>query len=171
MRGDASGAERDRAGTRTPAGSTPTPWPAPTPSSTSRARTSATDGGSTEARKREVLSRARDHRPAVADARASLDGRRRRCCCRRRGSARTATAGTTCSTRTSRSATTFFADVVRQWEAATAPAQDAGVRVVHLRTGIVLARGGGALGRLLPLLRRGVGGPLGSGRQFWAGSR
>ncbi|MGY4642791.1 TIGR01777 family oxidoreductase [Cellulomonas sp. URHB0016] len=63
--------------------------------------------------------------------------------------------------------TTFFADVVRQWEAATAPAQDAGVRVVHLRTGVVLGRHGGALGRLLPLLRIGLGGRLGSGRQFW----
>ncbi|KQY25612.1 epimerase [Cellulomonas sp. Root485] len=63
--------------------------------------------------------------------------------------------------------TTFFANVVRHWEAATAPAQDAGVRVVHLRTGIVLGQGGGALGRLLPLIRLGVGGRLGSGRQFW----
>jgi uncharacterized protein (TIGR01777 family) len=63
--------------------------------------------------------------------------------------------------------TTFFADVVRQWEAATAPAQDAGVRVVHLRTGVVLGPHGGALGPLLPLLRLGLGGRLGSGRQFW----
>jgi uncharacterized protein (TIGR01777 family) len=63
--------------------------------------------------------------------------------------------------------TTFFAEVVRRWEAATAPAQDAGVRVAHLRTGIVLGQGGGALGRLLPLLRLGLGGRLGSGRQFW----
>ncbi|MDQ0373609.1 TIGR01777 family oxidoreductase [Cellulomonas humilata] len=63
--------------------------------------------------------------------------------------------------------TTFFANVVRHWEAATAPAQDAGLRVVHLRTGIGLGQGGGALGRLLPLIRLGVGGRLGSGRQFW----
>jgi len=63
--------------------------------------------------------------------------------------------------------TTFFADVVRQWEAATAPAEDGGVRVVHLRTGVVLGPHGGALGRLLPLLRLGLGGRLGSGRQFW----
>lgn len=62
---------------------------------------------------------------------------------------------------------TFFAGVVRQWEAATTPAEDAGVRVVHLRTGIVLGPQGGALGRLLPLVRLGVGGRLGSGRQFW----
>ncbi|MBU4214960.1 MAG: TIGR01777 family oxidoreductase [Actinobacteria bacterium] len=63
---------------------------------------------------------------------------------------------------------TFFADVVRRWEAATAPAQRAGVRVVHLRTGVVLAPQGGALVRLLPLIKAGLGGPLGSGRQFWS---
>jgi uncharacterized protein (TIGR01777 family) len=63
--------------------------------------------------------------------------------------------------------TTFFAGVVRQWEAATEPARDAGVRVAYLRTGIVLGQGGGALGRLMPVLKAGVGGRLGSGRQFW----
>jgi uncharacterized protein (TIGR01777 family) len=63
--------------------------------------------------------------------------------------------------------TTFFAGVVQQWEAATAPARDAGVRVVHLRTGVVLSSHGGALGRLLPLVRLGVGGRFGDGRQFW----
>ena len=63
---------------------------------------------------------------------------------------------------------TFFAGVVRHWEAATAPAQQAGVRVAHLRSGIVLAPHGGALGRLLPIVRAGIGGPLGSGRQYWS---
>lgn len=63
--------------------------------------------------------------------------------------------------------TTFFAGVVRQWEAATAPARDAGVRVVHLRTGVVLSSHGGALGKLLPLVKLGVGGRFGNGRQFW----
>ena len=52
------------------------------------------------------------------------------------------------------------------WEAAAHEAP-AGVRVVTPRTGVVLSRSGGALGRLLPLLRLGVGGPLGNGRQFW----
>lgn len=61
----------------------------------------------------------------------------------------------------------FLADVVRAWEDATAPAADAGVRVAHLRTGIVMSRSGGSFGRLLPLLRLGVGGPLGSGRNQW----
>jgi uncharacterized protein (TIGR01777 family) len=53
-----------------------------------------------------------------------------------------------------------------EWEeaASTAPA---GVRVVMPRTGVVFSRSGGALGRLLPLLRLGIGGPFGDGRQFW----
>ena len=62
----------------------------------------------------------------------------------------------------------FLADVVRAWEAATAPAQDAGIRVAHLRTGIVMSRRGGSFGKLLPLLRLGVGGPLGNGRNVWS---
>jgi uncharacterized protein (TIGR01777 family) len=60
----------------------------------------------------------------------------------------------------------FLADVVRAWEAATAPAADAGARVCLLRTGIVLSPKGGVLARQLPLFRLGVGGPLGSGRQW-----
>lgn len=61
----------------------------------------------------------------------------------------------------------FLADVVRAWEAATVPATEAGVRVAHLRTGIVLAPDGGPFGRLLPLLRLGVGGTLGDGANVW----
>ncbi|MFC0647350.1 TIGR01777 family oxidoreductase [Cellulomonas phragmiteti] len=63
---------------------------------------------------------------------------------------------------------TFFAGVVRRWEAATSPAQDAGVRVVHLRTGIVLSARGGAAAPLLLPLRAGVATRLGSGRQYWS---
>ena len=63
---------------------------------------------------------------------------------------------------------TFFAGVVRDWEGATAPAAQAGARVVLLRTGIVLTPRGGALERLLPIVRAGVGGRLGSGDQFWS---
>ncbi len=63
---------------------------------------------------------------------------------------------------------TVVAGIVRQWELAARDAQDAGVRVTYLRTGIVLAAHGGALARLLPLIRLGVGGPLGSGRQWWS---
>jgi uncharacterized protein (TIGR01777 family) len=63
---------------------------------------------------------------------------------------------------------TFLSDVVRAWEGAADPARDAGIRVVHPRTGLVMARSGGAFGQLLPLLRLGLGGPLGSGRQWWS---
>ncbi|MCZ2857157.1 TIGR01777 family oxidoreductase [Blastococcus sp. VKM Ac-2987] len=59
----------------------------------------------------------------------------------------------------------FLARVCVAWEGATAPAADAGVRVTTLRTGLALGRGG-LLGRILPLFRAGVGGRLGSGRQY-----
>jgi uncharacterized protein (TIGR01777 family) len=62
----------------------------------------------------------------------------------------------------------FLPDVVRAWEAAADPARDAGIRVVHPRTGLVLSRRGGAYGRLRPLLRLGLGGPIGSGQQWWS---
>ncbi len=62
--------------------------------------------------------------------------------------------------------TDFLAGVAREWEQATGAAKDAGIRVVLLRTGIVLSPRGGALERLLPPFRLGVGGPIGSGRQW-----
>ena len=62
----------------------------------------------------------------------------------------------------------FLATLGRDWEAATATAEERGVRVVRLRTGLVLTREGGALAELLPLFRLGLGGPLGSGRQWWS---
>ena len=60
----------------------------------------------------------------------------------------------------------FLADLAQQWEAATAPAREAGIRVVNLRIGIVLHPGGGALGKMLLPFKLGGGGPLGSGRQY-----
>src|SRR5216683_4234318 len=60
----------------------------------------------------------------------------------------------------------FLADVVRDWEAAAAPAAQAGIRVAHLRTGIVLSPRGGTLGKLLPLFRLGLGARLGRGTQY-----
>ncbi|HTV66884.1 MAG TPA: TIGR01777 family oxidoreductase [Bryocella sp.] len=62
----------------------------------------------------------------------------------------------------------FLAEITQQWEAATAPAGDAGVRVVCLRIGVVLARDGGALKPLLPPFRLGLGGRIGSGKQYWS---
>ena len=60
----------------------------------------------------------------------------------------------------------FLAGVCREWEAASAPAADAGVRVVSLRTGLVVSRDGGVLRQLLLPFRLGVGGRAGSGRQW-----
>ena len=60
----------------------------------------------------------------------------------------------------------FLAELVRDWEAAARPAATAGIRVVHPRTGLVLSREGGMLGKTLPLFRLGLGGRLGSGGQW-----
>jgi uncharacterized protein (TIGR01777 family) len=60
----------------------------------------------------------------------------------------------------------FLSDLCEQWEAATAPAESAGARVVHLRTGIVLSEKGGALKKQLPLFKLGLGNKMGSGRQW-----
>lgn len=67
---------------------------------------------------------------------------------------------------TSRAGTDFLADVCQAWEAAAEPADAAGIRVVHPRLGIVLSGSGGALARQLPFFRAGIGGRLGSGRQW-----
>jgi uncharacterized protein (TIGR01777 family) len=62
----------------------------------------------------------------------------------------------------------FAADVVVDWEAAADPARAAGIRVVHPRTGLVVSGRGGAWGRMWPIFRVGLGGRLGSGRQWWS---
>ncbi|MET8446456.1 TIGR01777 family oxidoreductase [Streptomyces sp. NPDC005209] len=62
----------------------------------------------------------------------------------------------------------FLPSVCVEWEEAAAPAQEAGVRTVFVRTGLVVARQGGAWGRLFPLFRAGLGGRLGDGRQYWS---
>lgn len=64
--------------------------------------------------------------------------------------------------------TGFLADVCQAWEGATAAAEEAGVRTVHLRTGLVLSGEGGMLAQQLLLYKLGLGGPLGSGRQWWS---
>jgi uncharacterized protein len=62
----------------------------------------------------------------------------------------------------------FLAEVTRQWEAATKPAEQAGIRVVHPRIGVVLAKRGGALPKMLPAFRVGLGGVVGNGQQWWS---
>jgi hypothetical protein len=61
----------------------------------------------------------------------------------------------------------FLAGLCRDWEAAARGAEALGVRVVCLRTGVVLARNGGALRQMLPAFRLGLGGPIGDGRQYF----
>ena len=62
----------------------------------------------------------------------------------------------------------FLAEVCQAWEAAARPAQDAGVRVVNLRFGVILSRKGGALAKMLLPFQLGVGGVIGSGQQYWS---
>ncbi|MFI7409899.1 TIGR01777 family oxidoreductase [Streptomyces sp. NPDC049627] len=62
----------------------------------------------------------------------------------------------------------FLPSLVVEWERAAAPAQEAGVRTVFPRTGLVVARDGGAWGRLFPLFKAGLGGRMGDGRQYWS---
>ena len=62
--------------------------------------------------------------------------------------------------------TGFLSDVCQAWEKATAPAESAGIRVVHTRFGVVLTPYGGALRQMLPLFRAGAGGKLGNGKQW-----
>jgi len=71
-------------------------------------------------------------------------------------------------TEESPSGTGFLAEVSREWEAATKPASDAGMRTVNLRIGIVLSRNGGALKPMLLPFRLGLGGKIGSGGQWWS---
>ncbi len=71
-------------------------------------------------------------------------------------------------TENSEAGASFLAGVAQAWEAAATPARDAGLRVAHARTGLVLTPDGGAMERVLPLARLGLAGPLGTGRQYWS---
>ncbi|MFI6929205.1 TIGR01777 family oxidoreductase [Streptomyces sp. NPDC050287] len=62
----------------------------------------------------------------------------------------------------------FLPELCVEWEGAAAPAQEAGVRTVFPRTGLVVAKEGGAWGRLFPLFKAGLGGRMGDGRQYWS---
>ena len=76
--------------------------------------------------------------------------------------------GDTILTEDSPSGEGFLSEVCRQWEAATKPASERGIRVVILRNGVVLGKGGGILGKMLPPFRMGVGGKVGSGKQYYS---
>jgi uncharacterized protein (TIGR01777 family) len=62
----------------------------------------------------------------------------------------------------------FLPEICREWEAAADPARAAGIRVVHLRFGIILSPRGGALKRMLPVFKMGLGGKLGDGHYYWS---
>lgn len=64
--------------------------------------------------------------------------------------------------------TGFLADTARLWEGAAAPAAAAGIRTVFARFGIILSREGGALAKMVPPFKLGLGGRFGSGRQYWS---
>lgn len=76
--------------------------------------------------------------------------------------------GQTAVDENSKPGTGFLPDVVVAWEEATKPASDAGVRVVKLRTGLVVSSKGGAWARILPIFKAGLGGKLGNGQQYWS---
>ena len=69
---------------------------------------------------------------------------------------------------TSAAGSGFLSDVCREWETATQPALDRGIRVVNLRIGVVLSTAGGALKKMLLPFQFGAGGRVGSGRQYWS---
>ncbi len=62
----------------------------------------------------------------------------------------------------------FLASLTMDWEEAATPAAQAGIRVVHPRTGLVLSREAQLLARLVPLFKAGLGGPIGDGNQWWS---
>ena len=68
----------------------------------------------------------------------------------------------------SSSGTGFLVDVVKAWEEATKVASESGIRVVNIRTGLVVSAKGGAWQKLLPLFKLGLGGRLGNGKQYWS---
>ena len=121
----------------------------------------------TEARKAEILdSRVKSTR-LLAETFASLDPRPSALVCAG-GIGIYGNRGDEILTEESGLGTGFLADVGRAWESACEPARTAGIRVVNLRAGIVLSRKGGALPRLLTPFKLGLGGRVGSGKQWWS---
>ena len=120
----------------------------------------------TESRKREILDSRVQTTDLLARTAASLERRPRVFVC--------ASAvgyygdrGDEILTETAESGGGFLAEVCRAWEAAAAPAREAGIRVANLRQGLVLA-GGGVLDRMRTPFKLGVGGRVGSGKQWWS---
>lgn len=120
----------------------------------------------TESRRREILDSRVDTTSLLARTAAVLEPRPSVLVCAG-GAGIYGDRGDDVLTEESSSGSGFLADVCRAWEAAADPAREAGIRVVNLRQGIVLSREGGALARLLTPFKLGVGGRVGSGKQWW----
>ena len=118
-----------------------------------------------EAAKGRILASRRDGTRALARAAAALDRRPEAFIAmsgiNRYGTRRVEPCDESSSPRTD----SFLAEVTAAWEEAAVPAAEAGIRTVFLRTGMVLAPEGGALKKMLPAFRLGLGGPIGGGRQ------
>ncbi len=121
----------------------------------------------TQARKRELLDSRVDGTAAVAQALAAAVDRQRFLLSASGVHYYGTDTGDRAVDESEPNGTGFLAEVCERWEAAADPARSAGVRVVHPRSGLVLARRGGVMGRLLPLFRLGVGGRIGDGRAYW----
>ena len=121
----------------------------------------------TEAYKKEIRDSRVQGTTTIAQAMASLDPRPKVLVC---GSAigYYGDTGDRAVTEESPQGAGFLADVVADWEASAKPAIDAGIRVPFARTGLVVSSKGGAWKRLLPIFRLGVGGKVGSGKQYWS---
>lgn len=121
----------------------------------------------TESYKREILQSRVQGTSTISRAMAALDPMPHTLVC---GSAigYYGNRGDTLLDETSSAGTGFLADVVVAWEAAAAPAQEAGIRTTFARTGLVVAKEGGAFAKLMPIFRLGAGGKVGSGSQYWS---
>lgn len=119
----------------------------------------------TAARKRVIVSSRVDGTRAVAEALAALEHKPRVLVCASAVGYYGSRDPDETLTEESDAGEGFLADTCRAWEAAAQPAVDAGIRVVHLRIGMVVSGAGGALPKLLTPFKLGLGGPVGSGKQ------
>ncbi len=121
----------------------------------------------TVARKREILASRVDSTMLLAETLAALEPRPQVLVCAG-GVGIYGDRGDEILTEESELGSGFLAEVGTAWEAAADPAREAGIRVVTFRQGIVLSRRGGALPRLLTPFKLGLGGRVGSGKQWWS---
>ena len=119
----------------------------------------------TESRKQRILHSRTKGTLLISEAIASLERKPAVLCCAS-AIGYYGSRGDEVLTESSSNGNDFLADVCRQWEQACQPARDAGIRVVNTRIGVILSRDGGALAKMLTPFKLGLGGVVGSGRQF-----